>query len=502
MNRERTNVGRSAYSDRVRAILLNVKSDRVIDEFTQNLVNMSSGKQCDEMKWVDVQTYAVQLLNARKETVFVTPEEIKSTGGSILEVVQNSGKTPVFVPETVKKKLENVNDTNGNRISTIETVVQQYNDSFEYKFVPYENLTLEEKKIYDLIPSVLTLLGAKITADRIYISEVLKKDISEPTLGVFERAEYRIIILRKQLSSRKDFLGTLIHEIAHADSGCADISRGFETELTMIIGKLADEIFTQKQSLDASKKNYIISRSASTEEHPPLDKSKLPQMSSNNLVELGKSVETADGILVYQELLRRIPNSVDYLYELAVRYRIIDDYSSAHNELDKALKIDYENGKLHTEKAANYYYEGNLLAALNEIEIARYYGYISSDLYLLEGVSNYERGNIQKAIICLEEGMHRLPTNEDIAHNLLSIMIGVEKNYIKAIAIAEFAIEHQPEKSVFYFLKAISLVKEFRYEEAYLAAKSATELEPGEAKYQQLLGFAGSMREGGMSWKL
>lgn len=49
LNRERTNVGRTAYSDRVRTILLNVKSDEVIEAFTDNLSQMSNGTQCDEM---------------------------------------------------------------------------------------------------------------------------------------------------------------------------------------------------------------------------------------------------------------------------------------------------------------------------------------------------------------------------------------------------------------------------------------------------------------------
>lgn len=150
LNRERTNVGCSAYSDRVRSILLNVKSDQVIDAFTDNLTKMGNGTQCDEMKWVDVQTYAVKLLHSRKETVFVTPEEIEQSSGAILEVVKNSGKTPVFVPNTVKKKIEGETDTNGQSISTISTIIEEYNDAFEYKFIPYEELTNDEKKDFCL----------------------------------------------------------------------------------------------------------------------------------------------------------------------------------------------------------------------------------------------------------------------------------------------------------------------------------------------------------------
>ena len=254
LNRERTNVGRSAYSDRVRSILINVKSDSVINAFTDNLTKMSDGTQCDEMKWIDVQTHAIKLLHSRKETVFVTPEEIEKTSGSVLEVVYRSGKTPVFVPDTVKKKLEGATDENGNAISTISTVVAAYNQSFEYEFVPYEKLKSKEKKIYDLVQPTLAFMNSKIPADRILISEKLRQDsIDADTLGVYERDENRIIILRKQLVCKEDFLGTLIHELTHADSGWPDISRAFESQLTRTIGVFAAKVIKAKRQSKQSK---------------------------------------------------------------------------------------------------------------------------------------------------------------------------------------------------------------------------------------------------------
>lgn len=248
LNRERTNVGRSAYSDRVRSILLNVKSNSVIDAFTENLTKMSDGTQCDEMKWIDVQTYAIQLLHSRRETVFVTPEEIEKTSGAILEIVYDSGKTPIFVPNTVKNRIEGIKDENGNEISTISTVVAAYNQSFSYEFIPYEELKNREKKIHDLIQPTLDFLNSKMTIDRIFISEKLRPDnVEDNTLGVYERQENRIIILRKQLNSKEAFLGTLIHELTHADSGWPDNCRPFESHLTKQIGLFASRVIKVKK---------------------------------------------------------------------------------------------------------------------------------------------------------------------------------------------------------------------------------------------------------------
>lgn len=248
LNRERTNVGRSAYSDRVRSILLNVHSDEVIDAFTENLSQMSKGTQCDEMKWVDVQTHAVKLLHARKDTVFITPEEMERTSGAAMEVVYKSGKTPIFVPDTVKSKIEGQKDENGNTISTIATVVEDYNKSFEFEFIPYEKLKKKEQKIFDLTGAVIDFLGSRMKVDQVFITEKMKPDDSgNDTLGLYERDKQRIVILRTQLKSKEDYLGTLIHELTHADTGLIDISRSFERELTRLIGVFAAKTIRQKK---------------------------------------------------------------------------------------------------------------------------------------------------------------------------------------------------------------------------------------------------------------
>lgn len=43
-------------------------------------------------------------------------------------------------------------------------------------------------------------------------------------------------IRRDQLKSLPDFGGVLLHEVAHARSGHGDVTRGFETELTELLG--------------------------------------------------------------------------------------------------------------------------------------------------------------------------------------------------------------------------------------------------------------------------
>ena len=235
LNRERTNVGRTAYADRIKSILLEATNKDVVRTLSDNLESMSDGGQCDEIKWVDVAAHVVKELNDSEDTVFVTPDELANTSGSTSEILQNSGKRIVFVPESVKKKAEQESD---GEISTIQTVVQDYNESFSYSFINVENLTELEKKNWGKIPTLLEKLGLSSWFRKCFISEKLKED-TDNTVGVWDRELQKIIILRNQLKNETDLFGTVLHEIIHARTGAGDVSRYFECELTEMIGKIS-----------------------------------------------------------------------------------------------------------------------------------------------------------------------------------------------------------------------------------------------------------------------
>lgn len=244
LNRERTNVGRTAYSERIKAILLAAEDEYVLECLTDNLEEMSSGHQCDEMKWVEVQKHAVKHLNAREDTVFVTPDEIKNSSGAILDIVRSSGKIPVFVTETVMRKIADEVDIEGNQISTITSVVRSFNESFKYDFVAYQDLTKAERAVFDITEKILLATNASIEKREIFISNCLQPDFPEESFGgLWEPLEERIIIHRKMLCDKSTYAGVLIHELTHADTGLSDVSRAFETALTKWIGHFASQIF-------------------------------------------------------------------------------------------------------------------------------------------------------------------------------------------------------------------------------------------------------------------
>ena len=259
LNRERTNVGRTAYADRIKSILLEATNKDVVRTLSDNLESMSDGGQCDEIKWVDVAAHVVKELNDSDDTVFVTPDELANSSGSTTEILQNSGKRIVFVPESVKKKAEQESE---GEISTIKTVVQDYNESFSYSFVDVKNLTECEKDNWNKLPRLLEKLGLLLWFEKCLISEKLKEG-EDNTVGVWDRELQKIVILRTQLKNETDLFGTILHEIIHAKTGLADVSRSFEYELTDMIGKLA---FLLICSPTSSSSAYIFNGKENDEE--------------------------------------------------------------------------------------------------------------------------------------------------------------------------------------------------------------------------------------------
>lgn len=238
LNRERTNVGRSAYSDTIKNILRQCKSDDVLMPLAEDLINVMRGTNCDESGWVDVASYAAKTLNTSGNVVFVTPEIRDELTNQQLEILQLSGKKLIMVTDNVYSKI-------GKTVFTFNDVYQEYSNSFQYKFIEYEQLKPNEKKVFDSKDVVIKFLKKykyKCNAS-IRISETINVDYyGMETLGICQYEDNTIIIKRNVLSSKKKFLGVLIHEFAHYHSGYPDNSREFENILTDMLGYALFEI--------------------------------------------------------------------------------------------------------------------------------------------------------------------------------------------------------------------------------------------------------------------
>jgi hypothetical protein len=238
LNRERTNVGRTAYSERVKQMLLASKSTVVANTLVDDLMKIENGTNCDEVKWTDVAVHASQALSASTPVIFVTASELISHKDAI-DHAQADGLRIVTMPENIKTSLRGVNDIQGNPVRDLSVYQSQREQSFQFRFITYQTLTKHERSVFDQWQTIAGLVGGLPSRVReVKISETMRPDFltANEAVGLWDPASLSIIIKRTQLATLSAFAGTLLHEIAHARTGYGDVTRDFESELTKMLG--------------------------------------------------------------------------------------------------------------------------------------------------------------------------------------------------------------------------------------------------------------------------
>lgn len=241
LSRERSNVGRTAYSGIIKNMLLKSNSKVVAETLVEQLRKIQTGDKSDEMQ-LDIQVHAIKLYNRFEKVVFISTSEAFRLTNNDKEKIKESKRKIVIIPDITYEKIKDLKDSEGNEIATFSTVCREYNENFQYKFVDINDLTEEEKEVLNLKRFVFAIYGDKKYYDRIFVSENINEFISGDTRGVYESKEDRIILKRSILFDEALFFEVLFHELVHATSGRPDNDRGFENQLGKIIGKLAVEL--------------------------------------------------------------------------------------------------------------------------------------------------------------------------------------------------------------------------------------------------------------------
>lgn len=241
INRERTNVGRSAYTETIKKMLLNSHNEIVLNTLKEDLQNLETGICNDEMKWLDVQEYVVKLLNIDDNILFLSSEQIIKNP-ELIEEATNIGKQIVTLPSNLIDRIENGLDFNGNSINVLTKFAKDINDNFDYSFIPYEKLSNNEQTIFNSIPLLLKISGINDINEReVCIASELQKNCDYYEVkGICTKD--KIIIKRSCLKSMAEFAGIFLHEAIHAKFECSDISRDFENQLSRILGITAANI--------------------------------------------------------------------------------------------------------------------------------------------------------------------------------------------------------------------------------------------------------------------
>lgn len=238
LNRERTNVGRTAYSSRVLNILLKCESTAVAKALVEDLKNITKGVEHDEIRWNEVAIHACRLLHSAEKVIFLTADELFNNA-FVVDTARQTGFEIITVPTAIKNKLSGLVDFHGKPIRDSTQLLKEYQESFKFNFIDENELTDAEQMVFRRTKEIFTLIGGRPSnVKNILISETMsidKNSFSE-CLGVWQSDNNRIIIKREQLRTMSGYAGTLLHEVAHAVSGADDSTREFENELTRLLG--------------------------------------------------------------------------------------------------------------------------------------------------------------------------------------------------------------------------------------------------------------------------
>jgi hypothetical protein len=241
LNRERTNVGRTAYAERVKAMLLQTRSAEVATILAEQLRLLERGTASDEVNWKDVTVHACKILNGSGRFLFVTSYQLLSNADAV-DHARGDGLQVVTVPDTILEAIRGSEDLTGTPIRDLGVYQSEWNDSFTFDWVAPEAMAPAERAVFTEKDRIAALVGGLPKHVRaVRVSKTMRVDFSAggDAVGLWDPASASIVIRRDQLRSLADFAGILLHEIAHARSGFGDVSRPFENELTDYLGLTA-----------------------------------------------------------------------------------------------------------------------------------------------------------------------------------------------------------------------------------------------------------------------
>ena len=229
LSRERLNVGRTLYTPRVKAMLLEASTEDVLQALMSGLRDDIA--RPDELTGVDVAARVMKVMHDRERVVFVTYDQAMANIDEVRSA-EREGYEIVQLPQHYLHKAEGVRDLHSYSLEALQ--------SHQYTYIKPDDLTSREQSVWSRVGDLLVAAGVDpSTTPPILISETIRTVPGSDARGVFRGATHDIVIKRSTLRSLSEFAGVLLHEIAHARSQATDCTREFESELSNMLGRAA-----------------------------------------------------------------------------------------------------------------------------------------------------------------------------------------------------------------------------------------------------------------------
>ncbi len=111
-------MGRTAYTDSVKKILLECGSTLVAEKLSDDLQEIGSGEEHDELSWIDVQEHAVKILNQNDNVLFVSTSDVIEHPDMIDEA-KKGGRQIVSIPVNLTERIKGISDYSGEPVVEI-----------------------------------------------------------------------------------------------------------------------------------------------------------------------------------------------------------------------------------------------------------------------------------------------------------------------------------------------------------------------------------------------
>jgi hypothetical protein len=240
LNRERSNVGRTAYTPRVKKILREAESEAVAEQLVDDLEQYTQGTHHDELGWKAIRVHAAKLMNNLRDVVFATVSE-QQEDRDLLDRARGDGYEVITIPDNIKEAISGETDASGDRMRDVEAYKVEYEESFEYDWVEESELEEKERSVWERRQEILDLLDSLPEINDIRISDQMRVTGGEgwKVEGEWHGGTKSIVVKRSALQSLSRFAALLLHEVAHPRSGAKDQTREFERALTNMLGECA-----------------------------------------------------------------------------------------------------------------------------------------------------------------------------------------------------------------------------------------------------------------------
>lgn len=246
LNRERTNVGRAAYAERVRAILLASRVPGVARRLGADLARLSHGTSGDEVRWPEVAVHACKILNAAGGVIFASPTEQEDARQTV-DQARTDGLDLVTIPEDVRERLDAIRDYAGSAVRTVHEYQAERSAGFEFEFIDAADLGEAERAVFARTGKIVEIAGGlPQEVGAICIAAAMRPQVGngpEPT-GSWEARTGVLVVRRDQLATLRGYAGALVRTLVQARTGHEPATRDLEDALADVIGQIIERGFS------------------------------------------------------------------------------------------------------------------------------------------------------------------------------------------------------------------------------------------------------------------